>query len=1591
MALQTQNLVMVGLGIRSDSPPNPLQPPLVDGVHLRWAFKRDLGFPWYGYYLFRRRHRAGEPLCLSDPVPVPPVGAAPRNPLRTLPPGPLTATIWRFHDRGQISSNQNLLLTDAFPPGGSVELDLDNRRYLRFTPSEGPVRRIEVHLGFRDAAEIEVTARLWDTPVTQTVISGQAGEIVRATLEFDAITEVELSPGPAALIDLCFVPVSQEATLGWEEVPAFPYPMCLPLTHPDYPCTRGMSEDLSQARALARGRIRYGDPDQFTSPPVPLETEGTIAVVKGSPIVTGTGTHWREDLVGAVLQVSGDPTAYAIAMIVAPDKLVLSRSYVGTSDTGRSYAIHDDAFGQLYNYLIHLVTGAGPMANRSFPVPIQTAGSVSVTSGSPTVTGTGTHWGPELTGLALQVVADATGTIAVTNGSPTVTGAGTHWSAHLAGMTLQIAGEQTAYPILSIDAPTRLRLQRDYVGGSGAGKAYTILERTAHTIARVDSPTQLTLERNYAGSSGPGKAYLISSVLQPTDPGRAAPRMPNQYPLDLVLLGTLQPALAQMVGLYWADQTAEPGTAYDYLIVADYLGTFHDFGDYPLPEVIAASGFYALEGYIVFNKQVALAPQLAPPEGLQVYALPSSVRATSGDDVPEVSNNAGLRWALGVTEQGRLLPDKPFMYHLWRADLGEKEPPTAPPADRYNPMTKERPILIARPNFPPGSAPQRPSDWPPVPMHTIDSGLRDGWYSYQVSGIDIFGRHSPNSDPAAWYQWTPVSDPRPWYYQDPPGDRAIHPFAVGLLDKMPPPPPTGIEAYALDPDDPTVLKDAAYNAWRGANPEQVGLRVRWQWTQAHMRQAPDVREFRLYYHPGQMNALLGHTLGVSAASSTESVVETDIPNTRAANAYAGALLRIGSDTFAIVRSEGGSPLRVHVTSGPIYTDGKIAVENGSSTVTGTETNWGTELTGLTLKVASEPRTYTILKIDSPTQLTLDRSYVGVTDAGKTYSIAGKLPGANAPCTLVMPSPYTAGTILVNNGSLIVTGTGTGWRAEFASRTFKMAGESAEYTIVGVDSETQVTLDRGYEGITGSGKAYVIRHPLFVDYSKTVSWEKRIHVVTHDEPRQYEVFLPAPDTEEGEAFAPSLAAPIVYAHISVSAADDKPHTLDDPIWDTGEWGGRFGNEGRVGAPAKIFRVWREPPPAPAVPPPDSDKVFATPADYHGHSYYTYRWQPQQHLKTHIFRALDDALFKGDWKRRQASPENISADNEAYFPVEWRGPDPALVAKRNQIANALNHLNTFSHDAEGTTQAMAYYRVLSNDALRVLAGLPGNERVFTQITIQPLDPDDPANANRIGPDNPADFTVDPVLRAYVDTLDGRSTNRYFYRAAYVDGTHNRSQLSLASPPVWLPNVVPPRAPVITKVLGGDRQITLKWASNREPDLVEYQVYRADTEETTRDLRLMTHVHSEPVPAGEPTARPADVTWIDNTDAPVSGLITFYYRVVAVDDAGNTSVPSPAVAGRTFDDVRPAPPTWDPPAPGPTPNAIVLFWTSPIADLACLVQRRRTGTADWANVGGWLARGTYTSIDTSRVAGITYEYRLRVLDNRGRQNNRFNLLSA
>ena len=747
----------------------------------------------------------------------------------------------------------------------------------------------------------------------------------------------------------------------------------------------------------------------------------------------------------------------------------------------------------------------------------------------------------------------------------------------------------------------------------------------------------------------------------------------------------------------------------------------------------------------------------------------------------DATNNAGVTWDRRELPNA-LAADAPILYHVWAAALGSGNAPTNPAPSDFRVLTARAPLPVGRAILSPPQTPPTPADWPPFSLHYVDRGLADGWYGYRVSGIDIFGRHSAQSASAAWHQWSPVPDPRPWYYVDPAADRVIHSSAVRLLDKLPPPPPPGVEAIALDPADPNVLRDAAWTTWFNSlsaveQTNVIGLRVRWHWLVAQQRQAPDTREFRVYYEPAPLNTVQGRVTSVAGASATETDVVTDIANAQAANSFAGLSIRIGIDSFVIVSSQAGTPLRVRVRN------------------------------------------------------------IGPQDEVR--------PGASTRCA--------------------------------------------------------ITVEAG--------------HALYEDLSVAAAWQDRLLVVPYGNNvtvdvngnRAYEAFLPvlASANRAGLPLVTTLDEPLAAAAIGVTAADDKVHTPD-----TRGDAARFGNESRIGGPATVFRVLREKPPAPAVPA-DSAKRFASTADYHGHSFFTYRWLPAARLKTLTYRALDDGVFQADLARRPRAA--LHESNAQFFPDE--AAEPAWdAAKRTQVATELNALNAV--DRTDKVVVRTAYGALSNDALRVLTGLPGAERVFAQLTPQALDPDEPDSAapgglrwRQVGSDV-ATGSLAAGERAYVDTLDGRASNRYFYRCAYIDEVQNVSPMSLSSPPVWLPDVTPPAAPRITRVAAGDRQVTIEWSSNREPDLAEYRVYRTLDVNRSRDLRLMGLVHTEAVAAGDPSARPATVAW---TDKPVPGLRDLWYRLVATDrvdpdpraGGGNVSNPSPAMRTRAYDLTPPDPP--------------------------------------------------------------------------------------
>ena len=280
----------------------------------------------------------------------------------------------------------------------------------------------------------------------------------------------------------------------------------------------------------------------------------------------------------------------------------------------------------------------------------------------------------------------------------------------------------------------------------------------------------------------------------------------------------------------------------------------------------------------------------------------------------------------------------------------------------------------------------------------------------------------------------------------------------------------------------------------------------------------------------------------------------------------------------------------------------------------------------------------------------------------------------------------------------------------------------------------------------------------------------------------------------------------------------------------------------------------------------------------------------------------------------------------------------------------------------------------------APVPAAERYFL-LTPEPLRAEDLADFAEPG------HAADPALLAYRDTLDGRTSSQFWYQVRALSPAGVPGPWSDPVGPVRCPDVVPPRAPVITEIRGGDREILLRWAPNREADLKEYLVYRAESEEAAREVGTMECVATIAAGTGSEEL-PLEVAWEDE-DLP--GSRTFLYRVVAGDAAGNFSAPSSAAVCRCFDESRPAPPVWEAPMAGEEPHELILSWSVAAADRNHLMERRELPAGAWTQLSSWLGPGVGRFVDASRLAERTYEYRLRVMDGRGRTNRDFHAVIA
>ena len=1328
-------LTMVGIGVADDGQPTPDVPPLRPGVHLRWGFESEHGFPTHGFTLLRRPHEADRSRVrsLADEL----VG---RSPGRVAVPLVLGAI--------QIDGGDPLDLVDTLRldrqggtlhegPDGTVEIGLQDQRSVEVT-LPGPAYWVEVTVGVFSNETVAVTAKQWGRPVAR----GDAragGPFVR--FEHDAITSVVVAGGDAALAEVRFRLVRPTAHEGWELVPGGPVSLRLPVSHPAYPGTG--PEDLDRSRQEAMSRLRYAPPPDFEAPPQVRERGGSTNVRNGALVVEGVGTQWTTGLVGGVLRIAGRGEGYLVTDVPDADRLVLSRPYEGGTSAQAPYSVSRDEFGVLHDHLVHLVRGGStPMAARALPLTVYHDGTADTEAGAHQVTGVGTQWGPDLKSLTFRAAIHDQGLVgsveSAGEGARVVGAGGTGWHEGLVGLLFQFFGEPGFYTVIGVDEGTQaLHLDRprptDPSGPPPGGGAYTIYESLGYGVREVVSPGELRLDRPYAGP-GRGRRYVITGQLGPSEPGPFQPQLSAVLPLHLVLAAAVHPALAQAVGLYWVDDTRETvQRKHDYLILRndsrDLLDAIRKFDRDPdrLQSAISSvleglasprRGPNEIVGYIVFGKQRETPPPVPPPTEAVAFPLDTDPLGAPHAPVRDTRHSVGLRWSQSEAFDGVLRPDRSVRYHAYRHHYPGLEPTDPPPAQapsaqHFEWITEGRAVLPnTRTTLPAGAL--RLSGWPPTPLDFLDIGLSEGWYSYRLRGVDLFGRFSHFSPPARWW------DAERW----PDAGGLLHEFAVRVLDRTPPPPPLAVEAVALDPGDPLVTKDAPYRQWRAAHPGAHGLRVSWVWTEQNARQAPDTERFRLHFSSGRQNAVTGWVTAVTPSSDTKCsvtfVLDGALDEPSATDAYAGTRLQAGGHAFTVAGSaaaltDATALLLTLMVPPAIHAVGRLRAD-GSRRVVGLDAGWHRGLEGLLMNVPGAGGARVVVDVLSPAAMDLDQALTGTGD--HAYAVH-RIPLPRQAATLEIPGPGSDGApthALWTDFRDPDAWSAAAWLPsarpeigvdDFASAALEirkdpggremighgsvLRGQTAELFVDGARSAPAdlrrvrpgvdvVRFDEDPDGTfvpvlsverppgTPSAVPSTIQVPALPPGVATSAW--RIGRPA----RRYELFLDAPAT----GLDVSRQAPVAFAHVGVTALDHRD------------------NESTMGGPAKVYRVLRVPPAPPALPPLEDEVLFASPADFYGDSYFSFRWpRPDPALRTHVFRALDDALFRYDWSVRSTRGH-----------LDPQSPEH----RRARLFEGLADPTALAREVNGVTDQTTVAD-LSDGAWRLLARLPGNAGVLS----------------------------------------------------------------------------------------------------------------------------------------------------------------------------------------------------------------------------------------------------------------------------------------
>jgi hypothetical protein len=224
-------------------------------------------------------------------------------------------------------------------------------------------------------------------------------------------------------------------------------------------------------------------------PLVPLYETGTVTFTQDSRSVTGSGTAWTSAMAGRKI-LGPNSEYYKIASVTNGTTLILSEEYQGETASGSSYHIWKDEY-ELYPDVHDVVDfinyGESSVMSEAFPMNLRNSYPKSTTAEGPRVF--------TALGRKGRSTAYATGTVSGTSGTNTLTGSGTSWLSNLKpGYAITIGS--TVYHVRNVNSDTEVELYQ-LLASSPSGATYSAVGKNALVVRFAFPSSQQIVNYSY--------------------------------------------------------------------------------------------------------------------------------------------------------------------------------------------------------------------------------------------------------------------------------------------------------------------------------------------------------------------------------------------------------------------------------------------------------------------------------------------------------------------------------------------------------------------------------------------------------------------------------------------------------------------------------------------------------------------------------------------------------------------------------------------------------------------------------------------------------------------------------------------------------------------------------------------------------------------------------------------------------------------------------------------------------------------------------------------------------------------------------------